>query len=181
MNTYLTIATGVWGVWWVVWFVTSFTAKKKVSQKRDASQILSIIFLVAAFSMMFNGNRGAQTSTVAGVTGLIVMGVSILFCIRARFELGRNWSGTIAVKQDHELVIRGPYRIVRHPIYTGLLGGFIGMAIIVGGWLAWLSVIAGLIAFLIRIPQEEKLMIELFGDRYLQYKNRTKTLIPFVI
>ena len=184
MNIYLTAASWIWIIWWLVWFVTSFKAKKKIQQKWDAQQLLSLAFLVIAFFLIFRW-QGRQsvvvtTSNLAGVLGLGVMGVSIFFSIWARQTLGKNWSGTIVVKQDHELVTAGPYRFVRHPIYTGLLGGFIGMAIIVGGGLSWLSVLSGLIAFLIRIPAEEKIMTNLFPEQYSAYKKRTKALIPFL-
>jgi protein-S-isoprenylcysteine O-methyltransferase Ste14 len=84
------------------------------------------------------------------------------------------------VKERHRLVQNGPYGIVRHPIYTGLLLAIIGTALTFGTLASYLGVAAGLAGFMIRIDIEEKLMRELFGDAHAAYRQRTRTLIPFV-
>ena len=98
--------------------------------------------------------------------------------MQARRWLGRNWSGTVTVKHDHELVTGGPYGIVRHPIYTGLLGGFIGSAIALGEWRGLVAVVLVLIAFMRKIRLEERWMQERFGDAYRRYRQRVPALVP---
>ncbi len=97
----------------------------------------------------------------------------------ARAHLGRNWSGIVTVKKDHALIRTGPYRIVRHPIYTGLLLALIGTAAAIGEWRGVVAVICALIGFLRKIQVEEKRMRENFPE-YSRYRQQTAALIPLL-
>jgi protein-S-isoprenylcysteine O-methyltransferase Ste14 len=101
--------------------------------------------------------------------------------MRARVHLGRNWSAVAAVKEGHELIISGPYRVARHPIYTGLLIAFVGVAVINGEWRAVLGVVVMVWAFWRKLRIEERLMLEQFGSEYQAYRQRVAALIPFVL
>src|SRR4051794_28656255 len=99
----------------------------------------------------------------------------------ARAVLGRNWSGTITLKEDHELIVRGPYRLVRHPIYTGLLAMIVATMLQHGP-------IAGKIGFVlvgfslwIKLSHEEEVMLKQFPDRHAAYRARVKRIIPFIL
>jgi protein-S-isoprenylcysteine O-methyltransferase Ste14 len=116
-----------------------------------------------------------------GAVGLSVTMTGVAFSIRARLTLGRNWSGTVQVKENHELVRRGPYRIVRHPIYSGLLLAMLGTAIAFGGWLGYLGFAVVLFAWKQKSLTEERFMSEQFGDDYACYKAKVKALIPGVL
>jgi len=98
----------------------------------------------------------------------------------ARLVLGRNWSGTVTVKQEHTLVRQGPYVIVRHPIYTGLLAAGLGTAIAYGQIRGLIAVALFLLLFILKIRIEERFMREQFGDDYRIYQEQVKALIPFV-
>jgi len=104
-----------------------------------------------------------------------------LFAAWARITLGANWSGRPSVKAGHELVVKGPYAIARHPIYTGLLLGVAGTALAVGQWRAVIGFVLILIAFAAKITHEEKLMMQTFPDSYPDYRKRVKALIPGVL
>jgi protein-S-isoprenylcysteine O-methyltransferase len=111
--------------------------------------------------------------------GVILCAAGMAFLVWARRHLGRNWSQTVSIKKGHELVTSGPYRYVRHPMYTGGLVACIGSAIVGGGpWIFLLIILGGL--FLWRVGAEDKLMTQLFPNEYPNYKKRTKALIPFV-
>lgn len=97
----------------------------------------------------------------------------------ARAHLGRNWSGIVTVKKDHALIRTGPYRIVRHPIYTGLLLALIGTAAAIDEWRVVVAVICALIGFLRKIQVEEKRMRENFPE-YSRYRQQTAALIPLL-
>ena len=99
----------------------------------------------------------------------------------ARFFLGRNWSGIVTIKQGHTLVRKGPYRFVRHPIYTGLLLAIFGTALAIGEIRALIG--AGLVfaLFVHKISLEESFMTEQFGADYADYRRNVKALIPFVL
>ena len=97
----------------------------------------------------------------------------------ARQRLGRNWSQTVSVKEGHELVTSGPYRHIRHPMYTGGFIACLGSAIVAGGAFVFLLLFLGAI-FLWRVGSEDKLMEQQFPNEYPDYKKRTKAVIPFV-
>ncbi|MCB9166394.1 MAG: isoprenylcysteine carboxylmethyltransferase family protein [Flavobacteriales bacterium] len=99
----------------------------------------------------------------------------------SRYVLGRNWSLTVQRKQGHQLVQHGPYSIIRHPIYTGLLLLFTGNALIVGDYRAILAVVIVLLSFRLKIRNEETLMAATFGAEYDTYRRRTKALVPFLL
>ena len=118
---------------------------------------------------------------VWGAIGAAVNLAGLLFTVWARIHLGRNWSGTVTLKQDHELITSGPYAWVRHPIYTGLLLGFVGLAIARGEWRSILAVVIIALAFWRKLRIEESWMLEQFGDAYRSYRRRVAALIPGVI
>jgi protein-S-isoprenylcysteine O-methyltransferase Ste14 len=104
-----------------------------------------------------------------------------LFAAWARVTLGRNWSATITVKQDHDLITSGPYRFVRHPIYTGLLLGLAGIAVARGEWRGVLGVVLAFGAFWRKLRIEERWMREQFGGAYDEYSRRVAALIPRIL
>ena len=110
---------------------------------------------------------------------LVVAGLS--FSVWARRTLGGNWSGTVTVKVDHELVQTGPYRRIRHPIYTGLLLAVFGSGLAAGRvyGIAAFALIA--IALVWKLRLEERWMLAEFGERYERYRRSSWALIPFVL
>jgi protein-S-isoprenylcysteine O-methyltransferase Ste14 len=113
--------------------------------------------------------------------GAMLCIAGLAFCIWARFTLGRNWSGVVTFKGGHELITRGPYRIVRHPIYTGLIFMFVGTVIVLGHVAAIIAVPFVFLSFWIKLRSEEKLMLEKFPDEYGAYQRRVRRIIPFVL
>jgi len=118
-----------------------------------------------------------RTSTAAGY-GLLLAGM--VFAGWARLFLGGNWSSNVTLKQDHTLVRSGPYRIVRHPIYTGLLVALLGTAIALGELRCFLGVLLSAIAWKIKSISEETLMVQEFGDQYARYREQVKGLVPYL-
>jgi protein-S-isoprenylcysteine O-methyltransferase Ste14 len=112
--------------------------------------------------------------------GAAVTVASLLFAVWARHYLGKNWSSEVTIKQGHELITSGPYALVRHPIYTGILGGFLGTAIA-------LSQVRGLIGFVLiflvlwaKFRREEEWMRSQFGETYATYAQHTTALVPYL-
>jgi len=102
------------------------------------------------------------------------------FAIWARRHIGRNWGTPMTQKNEPELVTSGPYRLVRHPIYSGILAAGVGTAVALS-WL-WLSAVGVAAAyFLYSATVEERYMTEQFPDSYPVYKRSTKMLIPFIL
>jgi protein-S-isoprenylcysteine O-methyltransferase Ste14 len=112
--------------------------------------------------------------------GAAITVVGLLFAVWARQHLGSNWSRSVTIKQGHELITTGPYALVRHPIYTGILGGFLGTAIA-------LSQVRGVIAFVLvflvfwaKFRMEERWMRSQFGETYASYAQQTAALVPYL-
>jgi protein-S-isoprenylcysteine O-methyltransferase Ste14 len=120
-------------------------------------------------------------TTLVYSVGLALAIFGALLAISSRAMLGRNWSATVQLKQDHELITRGPYRLVRHPIYTGLLVLFLGNALMVGDWRGLLAVAIVFVSFWRKLRLEETWLTQHFGESYTLYQARTKALIPAVL
>lgn len=118
-----------------------------------------------------------QTAFVFWIGAALVL-VGLLFCVWARLTLGRNWSGTVALKQDHELITGGPYLLVRHPIYTGLLLAFLGTDLAIAQTRAVVAFLLILIALILKWRLEERWMHEQFGQAYADYAQRTPAIVP---
>jgi len=114
-------------------------------------------------------------------TGVVLCIAGLAFCIWARFTLGRNWSGVVTLKGGHELIMRGPYAVVRHPIYTGLLTMFVATVIVLGHVAGIIALPLVFVSIWIKLRHEEKLMLQKFPDQYAAYQRRVKRLIPFIL
>jgi protein-S-isoprenylcysteine O-methyltransferase Ste14 len=171
----------------LVWLPGYFGAKTTSQAPNLALQIPTTALLIVGFICLSSPHilgmslQLTPQSTLLGMIGVAIDVFGVAFAIWARVTLGRNWSGLVmTVKEQHELVQSGPYAIVRHPIYPGLLLAMLGTALTIGTFASYVGVAAGLVAFLIRVNVEEQLMREQFGAAHDAYRLRTKKLIPFV-
>jgi protein-S-isoprenylcysteine O-methyltransferase Ste14 len=113
--------------------------------------------------------------------GLALAISGVILACWSRQVLGRNWSSVVQLKQGHDLIDSGPYRYVRHPIYTGLLLAFIGTALKVGDWRGLIAVAIVLASFWRKLKVEERWLAEQFGPAYAAYSQRTKALVPGIL
>jgi protein-S-isoprenylcysteine O-methyltransferase Ste14 len=180
-----------WLVFTILWVAAAFTSKRTVRVQSGGSRLLQAGLVLIGVTLIFNlGNwlvsgwlaaRVVPESTPVVFGGAILTVAGMLFSVWARLTLGRNWSGTVTIKQDHELIQRGPYRIVRHPIYTGMLLAMLGTAFIFGTARCFVGVpIVGL-AFWLKVQIEEQFMVQQFGAQYANYRQQVRALIPFVL
>ena len=114
------------------------------------------------------------------LAGLALTIAGCLFAAWARIALGENWSGAATVKASHELVVNGPYAFARHPIYTGLLLAVAGTALVVGEWRSIVGTVVILLALVVKMSQEERLMLQAFPEAYPHYRQKVRALIPGV-
>lgn len=180
----------LWSALWLYWLVTAITAKQSIRRQTYASRIIQSVPVIIAFSLLFSRRIWPQWLHLRLIpksgpallwTGTLLTAVGIAFAIWARTWIGRNWSGSITIKDQHELIQNGPYSLVRHPIYTGLLTAFLGTALVNGevrGLIGFLLLVAG---FGAKLRMEEAFMTQQFGNAYLEYKDRVKALVPFLI
>ena len=114
-----------------------------------------------------------------GWIGIVVFAGAIFMLWRSHVDLGRNWSATLRITGQHSLVTSGVYRRIRHPMYTAHLLWAIAQGLLLSNWLAgWAFLVLSFPLYVIRIPKEEQMMLEHFGEEYRQYKTRTGMLIP---
>jgi protein-S-isoprenylcysteine O-methyltransferase Ste14 len=121
-----------------------------------------------------------RTETSYWIAAALTAG-GLLFAVWARVHLGGNWSGSVTIKQDHQLIRTGPYRLVRHPIYTGLLLAFAGTALIVAEWRGVLALAIVFAALWRKLRLEERWMREQFGEAYVDYARHVAALVPFLL
>ena len=112
--------------------------------------------------------------------GAAVTVSGLLFAVWAREHLGRNWSSQVSIKQDHELITTGPYAVVRHPIYTGILVGFLGLAIALSEVRGFAVFVLFFLVFWAKLSKEEQWMRSQFGETYAKYVHRTAALVPYL-
>ena len=173
----------------VVWLIGLAFTKRVVRRQPAAARLFTLAVALTGFSLLgstwFSGSwlatRFLPQNGLLEFSGLAITIAGCLFAIWARIALGGNWSGQATVKADHELVTRGPYALARHPIYTGLLAGAIGTAIAVGEIRCIAGTVLIVLAFIIKMSQEESLMTQTFPEEYPRYRQRVKALIPGVL
>ena len=125
--------------------------------------------------------RFAPESLALVQFGAALTFIGVAFAVWARLRLAGNWSSDVTLKRDHELIVDGPYRWVRHPIYTGVLVALIGTGLAIGEWRAPVAVVLAGVAWWRKLTIEEVVMRRQFGDAYVRYAERTRALIPFVL
>ena len=112
--------------------------------------------------------------------GFVITTAGLAFTVWARRALGTNWSGMPTIKQDHELITRGPYAVVRHPIYTGLLVAIFGSCLAEGHVWSVVFFAMAVVLLIVKLETEEAILTREFPDAYPDYQQRTKALIPFL-
>jgi protein-S-isoprenylcysteine O-methyltransferase Ste14 len=176
----LVFAVG-WGAFWIYWLIAAFSMKRgRVPWSRELR--VRVALLVVAVLLIRLGafrHHGSNTNPWLAAVGLVLFALGLGFAIWARVHIGRNWGTPMSKKDKPELVTSGPYRLVRHPIYSGILLAGIGSAVA----LSWLWLIVAAFAgayFVYSATVEERYMTEQFPADYPTYKSSTKMLVPFV-
>lgn len=187
MNIFQT-EKAMWFILALYWVVSSWSVKKTIKRQSGWQRITYILCVCIGFALLFQEqsfipflNKSVLPQTdIWKWVGLMACFSGLLLSFAARIWLGKNWSAQITIKENHELVETGPYRISRNPIYTGFLLAFCGTAMSLGLIKGYLGIVVLLICLLIKISGEEKFMLELFTDRYRNYQKKVKKLIPFL-
>ncbi|HUE23459.1 MAG TPA: isoprenylcysteine carboxylmethyltransferase family protein [Bryobacteraceae bacterium] len=178
----------------IVWLIAALATKRTARHEAVGSRVLHIVIMAAAIvlfvsSLPFGARlpmgplawRFVPDSPAIAWTGLALTVAGCAFAIWARLLLGGNWSSSVTVKQDHQLIRRGPYTIVRHPIYSGFLLGMLGTALALGQWRGIAGLALAGIGWRMKSRVEEAFMVGQFGAAYIEYQRQVKALIPFVL
>ena len=185
--TFTHIAILAWAILCLVWLPGSLVKKRSLRTPRIGAQLVVTMLIAASFALLFGAARTSfNPRLLAAPAWLAACGdalcwAAVLFAIWARVTLGRNWSGAVAsLQEEHELVQSGPYAVVRHPIYAGVLCAMLGTALTIGTVAGYLAVVLAFVAFLMRIGIEEELMAAEFPRSYPAYRKRTSALLPAI-
>lgn len=174
------IVAALWLAFWAYWGISATHSKRGTRSWRGMPlRALLAVAVILLFTAVDTGSLEVH-GTVLPVIGILVVACGFGFAVWARVHIGRNWGMPMTIKEEPELVTSGPYRLVRHPIYTGILTAVVGTALAVN--LLVLAVAAVLAVFFIySATVEEKNLGAIFPGAYPAYRARTKMLIPFVL
>jgi len=182
-----TLFPALWIAWLIYWWVSARNVKVTRWREPLGSRLLHRVPMIFAALLLAAPRllplalqrRILPPGALVPTLGIVLIAAGLGFTVWARRHLGRNWSSQVVVKEDHALIRTGPYRRLRHPIYTGLLLAFLGTAMIIGEVRAFLAFILLLTSFAIKSQAEEARMKETFPE-YEQYRRETSALIPYV-
>lgn len=185
----------LWVIGVVAWYIIRYPFERRakrvrvVADRRSTSEIVGLAAAVTGMAVIpaFHVATGMPEAANyppriwAVVLGAVVYASALWLFRRSHKELGRNWSITLEIRENHKLIRTGPYALVRHPMYTSFLLMAVGQALLIANWAVGL---AGLLGFavlaILRIGTEERMMMETFGEEYLVYMGQTKRIVPFV-
>ena len=179
----------MWLVYLGYWRAISKDVKQNVRLEAFASRFARMLMIVGAAALLLVprvpfavlNRRILPAGPLSFWTGGAITASGLLFSVWARLHIGKNWSSDVTLKVDHELITTGPYALVRHPIYTGLLIGFLGSAVARGEWRGLLALALVVIALWIKLRLEETWMREHFGPAYEGYSRHVKALVPYIL
>jgi len=170
-----------------VWATQPPISKKETfdNKNRDKFSVILIIIMsivsVAVSIIDWAYFRNAQDNLLLSIIGLFIIATGIIFRIWAIHTLGKHFTPTVQIKEDHQLITSGPYSIVRHPSYLGAMWAMVGTSIFLNSIIGIIiSFICMFYAYYIRIASEERALSELFGKEYRAYQKKVKKLIPFI-
>ena len=186
----MNISATLWAAWFVFWMLS---ARRRVRDTVEApakhepliGRLVYLTTMVIGFGLLFSripipyrGLRLWAASRLSLLLGLAIQITGLAFAIWARRELGANWAARVTIGARQELVVLGPYRIVRHPIYSGLLLAILGTAIISGALSAAIGFVLILLSVLMKLRREEPALRRHFGEAYADYARKVPGLVP---
>jgi len=175
-----------WYVFAAYWGITLFRTKRTKAREKSADRLITIVVVVVAYELLFAGwlrigplrLRFVADAPWIAWSGIVLTWIGVAVAIWARYCLGVFWSARVTLKEGHQLIRTGPYAFIRHPIYTGMLLGCVGAALVVGEWRGVLAVVLLLAAHSRKALREERFLTQEFGEMYATYRRSTGFLFP---
>ena len=172
-----------WIIFSLYWEIQSRNSAPTLTSESKASRAVHVVLTNAALLLIVIPVPGLTTrflpnTLILKLVGLLMEFAGLSLAIWARRVLGRNWSGEITIKEDHQLVRSGPYGKLRHPIYTALLAMYAGTTLVIGQTHALVGLLLAILAYLRKTRMEETNLVNAFGTRYSEYREETWALVP---
>lgn len=183
------VAYALWIVWGVSWYLAAMWSSRTQSRASVAEQLPYRLLTLAGFFLLFGVNPGRSHNYLIfwslpraaawTMTGLCAVG--FVFCWWARLHLGKLWSAFVTRKSDHHILDTGPYGIVRHPIYTGLILAVIAITVLKGNLYSLAGALVIIAGFWIKARLEEDFLSQQLGpETYAAYRRRVPMLVPLL-
>ncbi|NKK59335.1 isoprenylcysteine carboxylmethyltransferase family protein [Rhizobium leguminosarum bv. viciae] len=185
----------IWVLGIVAWCIIRYPFERRakrvpvISNRRTGSEAVGLAAALAGLAIVpgfYVATGIPEAADYPAHLWAVVIG-TILFCAamwvfrRTHKQLGRNWSITLEIRQQHELICAGPYALVRHPMYTSFLLMGLSQAFLLPNWVAGMAGLIGFaVLFFLRVDKEERMMLEVFGPQYQAYMAKTKRIIPYL-
>ena len=180
--------TALWIAFFVYWQIMAIRVKATQRLEPIASRVLRVLMFGSGLILISFPLPAAWLNLllwpqdrVTFWSGFAITLAGVLFCVWARVHLGRNWSSSVTIKEGHELIVTGPYALVRHPIYTGILTGLLGTVLAIAELRAVLGLVPIAISLWLKLRLEEKWMRTQFGAAYEAYAGRVKVVVPYLL
>ena len=183
------LSNGAWLVFLAYWIYSGQKLKDIKQREPGAERIVYLVVMVSAYFLLFEDTfnlgpldrRIVPDSAFLGISGVALSAVGVGFAIWARKHLGENWSATVTLKKDHELIRTGPYRRVRHPIYSGMLLAMIGVVLVLGEIRGLLGFFIAAGSFYFKARKEERFLSAEFGPAFTEHTRSTGMFLPRLI
>lgn len=180
------LSSKIWLAWCVLWLLMAAWSKPSKRRELPWQRLEHVIPMVIGFFLIYHhsfargflGYRIVPQNEAVAVIGLLLALTGLLFAVWARIALGANWSGTVTIKADHSLIRRGPYKWIRHPIYTGILLSFVGTVLLHGEIRAFVGFALILFALYRKAKREERFLSEEFGESFAEHSKHTGMFLP---
>ena len=177
----------LWSGWALYWLLSALNAKTTQRRESTVSRLAHVVPLLIGGTLIawhtpswpWLAARLWPRSFTVYCVGVALITAGLAFAVWARVHLGRNWSGTVTIKEGHELIRSGPYAYVRHPIYTGILTAVLGTAVASGTVHVALGLVVIAAALVRKTRIEEAFLRETFAEEYPRYSAETPALVPF--
>lgn len=176
----------IWAVFGVYWFAAGWSRKAEQTSESPVYRILRLAILAATFTLLFArwtaigvlGKHFLPTTPSIEYVGFVLAAAGISLAVWARVHLGQFWSDKVVLMVDHQLIRTGPYVFLRHPIYSGVLLGVVGTAILLGEWRGVLAFFILLTNYWIKAKREDRILAGAFPSTFTDHKNRAGFLLP---
>ncbi len=176
----------IWAALGLYWLIAAFGRKSATKREPALERLVHILFMFGGFALIYSpdprfgvlNQRFLPHSQAISIFGVAITAAGAAVAIWARVHLGKNWSGVVTIRQEHQLIRSGPYKYVRHPIYTGMLLALIGTALVIGEWRALLGFAVILVGFVKKARKEESFLQTQFGADFEDHKRHTGFFVP---
>jgi len=180
---------GLWILFGLYWLVSAVKRKKTKQRESWGQRLIYVLPLVAASCLLIRpearygwlGARFVPASPITEWTGVLLTAAGVAVAFWARWHLGTNWSGVVTLKEDHELIRTGPYRAIRHPIYTGILLALLGTIVAAGAVRGLLALAIAWVSFYWKARREESFLKQEFGERFGMHAKETGMFLPKIV